>query len=365
MRWLIRGAGASRPREGDLLKRGGETPPLLGFVLCLMLAAPAFAMTVSEYHGELRLLDAELARGDGAAARRRAAALTSANVTWQGESLVTDGVALAAVVDAKTPEDLRKSRRLLQQTIQALGATGVPTAHSSADDALLERLRKSEAVETLSKGGEVAAVPAFDESAAERVAEAIRRAWDWTLKWLERFFDWILDFWPKRPDGVLSFDVATTLVVTILVGSILLLIAFAAWRVLRRRVPDTPLQPVERSSVKRGRDEDPLSREANEWERYALELTAQGRVREAIRAWYHAVLVSLYRSGAVHYRKGRTNWEYVSRIGPETAWRPRFVEMTRTFEREWYGHSESSREALESCAHAARDILSSIRKVAS
>ena len=61
------------------------------------------------------------------------------------------------------------------------------------------------------------------------------------------------------------------------------------------------------------RDADPLSREQDEWEKYAAELAAAGRLREAIRAWYHAVLVGLFRAGLLHHHKGRTNWEYVRR----------------------------------------------------
>src|SRR5207244_5595400 len=89
-------------------------------------------------------------------------------------------------------------------------------------------------------------------------------------------------------------------------------------------------------------DEDPLSRAANEWERYAAQLAAAGRIREAIRAWYHAVLVTLYGAGILHFRKGRTNWEYISTITPTIPWRGDFVKLTRRFEHEWYGSANSS-----------------------
>ena len=79
--------------------------------------------------------------------------------------------------------------------------------------------------------------------------------------------------------------------------------------------------------------------------------------REAIRAWYHAVLVTLYKRGIVHYRKGRTNWEYIATIPPATSWRPALVEMTRHFEREWYGRDRSSPEALADSQALARRLL--------
>jgi hypothetical protein len=110
------------------------------------------------------------------------------------------------------------------------------------------------------------------------------------------------------------------------------------------------------------RDEDPLSRGATEWERYAAQLAASGRIREAIRAWYHAVLVTLYAAGILHFRKGRTNWEYVAALSPEIAWRSEFVTLTRRFEEEWYGRERSAIEALEDVSGHAREILDIVRR---
>ena len=85
-------------------------------------------------------------------------------------------------------------------------------------------------------------------------------------------------------------------------------------------------------------------------------------MREAIRAWYHAVLVTLYRAGILHYRKGITNWEYVSALSPAHEWRPFFVSMTRLFDREWYGRHETTNDVLDSCAADARAIMGAIRE---
>src|SRR5262249_37872426 len=85
--------------------------------------------------------------------------------------------------------------------------------------------------------------------------------------------------------------------------------------------------------------------------------------REAIRAWYHAVLVTLFRAGTLHYHRGRTNWEYVSRVAPEAAWRPLFADVTRVFDREWYGRDASSAESLHDCMLGARQIVRPVRGV--
>jgi hypothetical protein len=74
------------------------------------------------------------------------------------------------------------------------------------------------------------------------------------------------------------------------------------------------------------------------------------------------VLVGLFRAGLLHHHKGRTNWEYVSRVAPEADWRPGLIRLTRLFDREWYGRDRSAGEALRECAGEARAILRRVRE---
>jgi len=142
---------------------------------------------------------------------------------------------------------------------------------------------------------------------------------------------------------------------------IVIVIALLAFEVIRRSKRSDGSTVATSEPVGSKRDEDPLSRGATEWERYAAQLAAAGRYREAIRAWYHAVLVTCYSAGVLHFRKGRTNWEHAARLGPDAPYRPAFLDITRRFDREWYGRDESSREALDDCADLARTILESVR----
>ena len=168
------------------------------------------------------------------------------------------------------------------------------------------------------------------------------------------------ELWPRRSRSAAGDLGTTATVVTVVVALAVVGGAILAYRALRRRRGG--VEPVESTALARSaRDEDPLSREAGEWERFAQELAAAGRTREAIRAWYHAVLVTLFRAGTLHYEKGRTNWEYVSRLGPELAWRPSFIDMTRWFDQQWYGRDRASPDALRESAHAARGILRALR----
>ena len=109
------------------------------------------------------------------------------------------------------------------------------------------------------------------------------------------------------------------------------------------------------------RDADPRSRSGGEWERYAQELAAQGRLREALRAWFHAVLATLYQHGLLHYRRDRTNWEYARAIAPDAAWRPQFIGLTEGFERHWYGAASTDDQALESYAGHAQNLLGQLQ----
>ncbi|HSB60806.1 MAG TPA: DUF4129 domain-containing protein, partial [Vicinamibacteria bacterium] len=120
-------------------------------------------------------------------------------------------------------------------------------------------------------------------------------------------------------------------------------------------------EEVESGQASSARDEDPLSREAGDWEKHARELGAAGRWREAVRAWYHAVLAGVFRAGLVHHQRGRTNWEYAARLAPDLPWRAAFLDLTRLFDREWYGRVSSDADAARECAQVARAILRELR----
>src|SRR5213078_2401362 len=145
---------------------------------------------------------------------------------------------------------------------------------------------------------------------------------------------------------------------------IAIVIAILAWEALRKSRKRDKEVIESQTPIESARDADPLSRGANEWERYAAQLAAAGRTREAIRAWYHAVLVTLYAAAILHFKKGRTNWEYIAALSPELAWRGEFVTMTRRFEMEWYGRAQSNVDALDDAAGRARRILDTVRRKA-
>jgi len=347
---LVRRAGVAETGE-DLRRwfRGLVVP----IVAVLFISVSANAMTLTDYIASLeRMRDEprELAAVD-------AKALTGIEIDAPGGRFIADASLLDAIANKRSDATSR-----LAATIAALKASN-GAATSRTDPKLLERIRDEERIRELQEGGEVLGPPEGNKGLFEQIAQQIQKAWRWVREQIKKFFDWLMKLWPQeqaerdqKPSGGLPFMV-TALVIAIVV--VLLIIALEVLRRSRRAKPDA--LPAS-DPVSSRRDEDPLSRGATEWERYAAQLAEAGRIREAIRAWYHAVLVTSYGAGILSFRKGRTNWEYVSMMRAEVAWRPQFADLTRRYEREWYGRDESTPEALDACSSRAQTILGAIRR---
>jgi len=295
-------------------------------------------------------------------AHREALALSELEYGWSGEALRADGALLRDVRNAKTAETARAEALRVRRVLDAVeAASGLPPRPQAFPPIDVSSLAPKDQIEA---GGTVKRVVVQSVSVPERIARALLGAWDafavamndlwdWIRRWLEKLL-------PRKARAHLPDGSTGPVAIAFVVGIALLLVVLSV-RALRRRGVALP------SSTSSGplvsvRDDDPLSRESNEWERHAQELGAAGRWREAIRAWYHAVLVALLRGGLLHYQKGRTNWEYASRLAPELTWRPAFFDLTRLFDREWYGCRTSDAESHGACARGARGILEALRR---
>jgi hypothetical protein len=329
-------------------------------LLIIIIALPLHAatLTLDEYAATLTRIRNLIAAGDVSTARAEATTLAGDDVVSANGRFHTDTTLVAEVNKAK-PRDLGVETRI-DATIAAL-RMAAPSKPTAVDQPLLLRLQKEQSVPELRPGGDIRGVETRTPWLT-RVANAITAAAKWTAKKIGKFFEWLMHFWPKDDPKTKPASSAMRWTVGTLVGLIVLILGVLAFEVIRRSRKRTATIVEESAPLTSTRDDDPLSRGANEWERYAAQLAAAGRLREAIRAWYHAVLVTLYAANILHYRKGRTNWEYVAALGPEHAWRARFIELTRQFEHEWYGSDDSSSDALAECSAAARGILDAVRR---
>ncbi len=332
---------------------------LFVFVLIGGLAFDARAETIriEQYVTALQHLDALLASKQVDLARTEAQTLSAYDIESPLGRFHADESLLAAVADPRVPVPQVRAR--LAQTIAELRrATGIEG--TQADRKLLEEVTKAQETEELEAGGEIKAIPA-EIPMIERILESVRKIFDWIGEKLGQLLDWLLDLFPSG-GTVAGMTEGMRWIVLAVALAILFVVVALAFAVIRRS--RAAGKEVTESSEPLGseHDADPLSRGANEWERYALQLGSEGRYREAIRAWFHSVLVTCYSEGILHFRKGRTNWEYISALSPSHAWRPELITLTRRFEQEWYGSDTSTEEAFDECGQRAQRILEALHR---
>lgn len=338
---------------------------LLAFAALCLTALPLAGapLTVADYGERLAAIERRLAEGDWQGARDDARDLSGQMIALENEELAPDLSVLQPLATARTRDEAMAARPRLARLAATLGQPGGPAdagaTAAPADRRLLETVRKRQALPEIRAGGGTAPPVSRLENLRRALTELLEPPLRTLAEAFERFWDWLSGLFPKeRRASPLGFNLYTLVIV--LVAAAVATFAFLAWRAFRqhrRAEPEAAAGVVPAAS----RDDDPLSRETSEWERYADELARAGRAREAVRAWYHAVLVALYRSGLLHYRRGRTNWEYATALSPALAIRPAFFEMTHRFEREWYGHAESSEEALARARDLALELLQGLR----
>ena len=329
---------------------------LAGRVSAQDAAAPESHLSVGDY---TRALEEILPLLEGARleeAREKARDLRRALVEFAGELVDADPTVLDSVVKARNGAEARSCAARIRRLLAALRATRGEEAASDPHPEVLARLAPPDDAR---RGGTVAApLRAKALSVPERIGRAFLAAYDWVVSVVEKILDWLARFRPRQATFPNQGGTTTAAIAVVAVAALLL--AVLAYRTLRRGSA-TPAEVESDRALSSAKDDDPLSRELGEWEKHARDLVAAGRWREAIRAWYHAVLVSLFQGGLLHYQKGRTNWEYASRLPPEIAWRPTFLDLTRLFDREWYGRASSDAEAVRECSRGAREILGAVR----
>lgn len=321
-------------------------------ILLLLVATSATALPVADYIARLERIDALLSTNHVTEAKNEALTLKDVEVTWAKGKFRVDASLLASIAKGERAQ-------LIATIAELRRASGMSAAQ--ADRKLLEQIAAEQEPPELPKGGIVPTKLERDVPLLERIAESIAEMLEWLGGKIRDFFEWLLDLLPRRRNARGEPTAGLHWIVWAVVGAIVLIILYLAIDVLRRSRAAGPAEVETSTPIGSKQDEDPLSRGATEWERYASDLANAGRFREAIRAWYHAVLVTCYAAGILHFRKGRTNWEYIASLAPSLEWRPDAIELTRHFEQEWYGALHSSRDAYDACRDRAVSVLTALR----
>jgi hypothetical protein len=321
----------------------------------LLLAQPALAaLDVAQYRERLVQIEQLLDWRERAEAGKAARALLREEVRWQDEALRPDETVLGPIAEGEE-EGLRAPLRAL---IEALPKTAAEERAPDVDLRVLEALRARQQERAPARGGSLG--PELKKlSAAELMVEWLKTSARWVGDRVEELWRWLKKWWPdgrRRDRG--KGEAGLNALVFVLVGAIVATVIALALRAARGGAP-AERQRAQPSAA--DADADPLARSTDEWEQRARALAAEGRAREAIRAWYHALLTSSFRAGLLHHRRGRTNWEYARALAAEVPFRGAFAELTGRFDLEWYGHRESEPQALQAFAAEAQRILADLR----
>lgn len=316
------------------------------------------AISLPAYHDRLETVRDAMARGDVAEASRNAEWLLDRKVSHDGIEFAPDPTVLRALADASDPDALTSAKDRLSALLAALeGMEPAAPDAPAADRGLLEKLRREEAPLMIREGGALGDLPEPPKSFKEWLVGIL----EWIGDRIADFLTWLRKLLSSDRGGGGDLSGLRALVWILIVAGIVVLGAIAFVALRRRGDSRRALAAASTAPAQSARDQDPLSRSASGWEQHAAELMKAGRFREAIRAWYHALLVTLFRAGLLHYRKDRTNWEYAYSLSPEVAWRPRFMDATRSFEREWYGRRATTADTASEFQGDAHSLLQAVR----
>ncbi|HVF61821.1 MAG TPA: DUF4129 domain-containing protein [Thermoanaerobaculia bacterium] len=321
---------------------------------------------VDDYRQALTQIAASLRSGDAAAARRAADGLRGAAFSSPAGTFHPDTSLLDRVRAARTPDEARRAAAAVERLLAALdGAAGATAPLSAPDAALLARLQRDRAAAMPAAGGDVPELaveePGFFRSVRERLDAAGERFGRWLGRLLRALLDWLTRRAPRS--AAAGGGALDARLVSYLVGALAVIAAVLALALFLRRGRRARTEPaIAPTSFELAADADPLSRRGGEWEERAAELAAARRFREAVRARFHGVLVALFAGGWLHYRKGRTNWEYVAALSPALPWRGDFIRLTRSFEEEWYGRNESAEADYRRASEEAARVLEGLRR---
>lgn len=189
----------------------------------------------------------------------------------------------------------------------------------------------------------------------EQLAEAIDGFFETLDSWLSRFGRWWRRLFGAEPQvSPRSAETGITLS-WLLYGAALALVCVLAvllWRRHRRRSLAETLEVEQLALEELAAEESAADQvEPRRWRQWALDLAAEGKLREAIRAAHLAALSELARGGLLRLERFKSNLDYLVELRRRSRTVPELPEFfaanVGVFERVWYGSAPASTQLLE------------------
>lgn len=294
---------------------------------------------------------------DGPSARALVNSLYGQDIETSAGKFRIDPGLVQLVRIADHPHDwndvVARTQTFRQMIVRSISAD--PSVDFSPDPALLEKIKARHAVTKIQTGG------AWDLSLP--ISDRLL-AWIFLLgtllMWIKdgiwAFIEWVKSLFTQFPTSEIEKADFSNWVYLYL-GVLAITLGILVWIVFRQRKTVSAIRPRVMPGGSADEDIDASSRSASEWETRAETLLQEGRHREAVRAWYHAVLSMLIEQGQLDYHLGATNWEHAYALPSTLKYRPEFLDLTQAFEEHWYGFTVRSPEQVDRFSRHARYIL--------
>jgi hypothetical protein len=188
------------------------------------------------------------------------------------------------------------------------------------------------------------------------------------INWIDKLINWLIDLLPTADQRIASPDenwiASVRVAVIVLLIGLLCALVYILWRSWMHR--QTAQAEIAASAVESTPDLEDENTTAddlpvNRWLELARELTEKGSLRQAIRAFYLAILADLAAHELITIEKFKSNREYEielrRRAHQKEGLLKAFSKSRDVFERVWYGMYKISRPDLDHYAAIQKRLM--------
>ena len=188
------------------------------------------------------------------------------------------------------------------------------------------------------------------------------------IKWIDKLINWLIELLPTDDHRRVSSDAnwisSVRVAVIVLLIGLLCTLVYILWRSwMRRQTAQDEIVAAAVESIPDLEDENTSADDlpANRWLELARELTEKGSLRQAIRAFYLAILADLAANELITIEKFKSNQEYEielrRRAHQKEGLLNAFSKSRAVFERVWYGMYKISRPDLDHYAAMQKRLM--------